>query len=82
MTATFQLLYGYRHCFGKTEYVVGTVATEEEAQAWVNEKQHNSGKGILPPENEPLRTCPVVGCPAKLQKPWFSYRSIAGADPE
>ena len=69
----FELLFGYRHCFGKTLYSAGTVASEDEARHWV-EAQAEQGSPPFFPREEPVATCPVTSCPIRRQKPWFAYR--------
>ncbi len=69
----YELIFGYRHCFGKTVYGAGMADTREEAVQWVVEME--CGEQKLPvPKSEPLRTCPVTSCPIRRQSPWFSFR--------
>jgi len=69
----YELIFGFQHCFGKTEYRAGKVDSREDALLWVAEMERGEKK--LPvPETEPLRTCPVTSCPIRRQVPWFSFR--------
>jgi hypothetical protein len=75
----FELLWGYRHCFGQTAYHAGYAASEAEAQRWVQRQPLGSAMRDLPAE-EPIRRCPVVACPGKRQRPWFGFRAVAPAE--
>ena len=76
----YELLYGYCHCFGKTTYRKGQVASETEARRWVEMGRKDSLRPV-PPGSDPVWTCPVTGCPGHVQRAWFDYRPIlAGED--
>ena len=74
MVESYELIYGFVHCRGRTEYSAGEVDSKEEAEAWV--KNHREGllpKIKIPPE-DPIRYCRAAWCPFKKQKPWFDMR--------
>jgi hypothetical protein len=75
MSTRYDLTCEYIHCFGKHTLALGSVAIEEEAALW-KEKQIRSGSGPSLPENDPIRVCPVIGCPLKRQVPRFDYQKI------
>lgn len=57
MVESYELIYGFVHCRGRTEYSAGEVDSKEEAEAWV--KNHREGllpKIKIPPE-DPIRYC-------------------------
>jgi len=68
---TYELLFGYVHCRGKTTYSAGYANSQEEALSWV--LRHREGQCPPPrvPPDDPLRTCRASFCPLKRQKPWF-----------
>jgi len=72
----FELIFGYRHCFGRTLYSAGTVPCESDAVRWVEEREAQ-GRPPFFPRQEPIATCPVTSCPIRRQKPWFAYRPAA-----
>jgi len=72
----FELIFGYRHCFGQTQYSAGNADTEDAAIRWVEEHETRGRPPFLPRE-EPVATCPVTSCPIRRQKPWFAYRKVS-----
>ena len=72
MPKPFKLTCETIHCFGKKSHDLGNVETREEAQLWVEDRTQNYKRSQLP-EEEPIRSCPVVRCPFKLQEPRFSF---------
>ncbi len=75
----YELLYGYCHCFGKTTYRKGVVASEKEARRWVAASREDLRRPV-PPGSDPVWTCPVAGCPGHVQRPWFAYRLAPGGE--
>jgi hypothetical protein len=73
---TYELLYGYCHCFGRTTYSGGRACSEEDARRWV-ESARAEGRRPVPPGSDPVWTCPVTGCPGHVQRAWFDYRPVA-----
>lgn len=71
MSESYELIYGFVHCRGRTEYSAGEVDSKEEAEAWVK----NHREGLLPkikiPTDDPIRYCRAAWCPFKKQQPWF-----------
>ncbi len=63
------------HCFGKHTSRVGTAESEQEAIDWKNKLTENNKRPPLP-KSDPIRSCPVVRCPLKLQTPRISYRKV------
>ncbi len=72
MPTQFKLTCETIHCFGKKNHDLGNTETKEEAQRWVEDRQQHYKRSLLP-EDDPIRSCPVVRCPFKLQDPRFSY---------
>jgi hypothetical protein len=74
MPESYELIFGFVHCRGRTEYSAGRVGSKEEAEAWVK----NQREGLLPkitiPPEDPIRYCRAAWCPFKRQKPWFDMR--------
>jgi hypothetical protein len=80
---TYELIFGFVHCIGRTEYHAGFADTEEAATEWVRLAQQGKGGRIVIPEADPVRWCPVRHCHMKRQKPWFRYQKTnqtAGSD--
>ncbi|PKL35207.1 MAG: hypothetical protein CVV44_22795 [Spirochaetae bacterium HGW-Spirochaetae-1] len=72
---SYELIYGYRHCFKENVYSAGYVRTRKEAQEWAD--QGNRGIISVPrPSDEESISCPALSCPLKGQSPWFSYRRL------
>lgn len=75
MAESYELIYGFVHCRGRTEYSAGEVDSKEKAEGWVK----NHREGLLPkiiiPTEDPIRYCRAAWCPFKKQKPWFDMRS-------
>jgi len=67
----FELIFGYIHCTGRTEYTAGKAGSEAEAARWAEKRK---GTRVKVPEEDPVRWCPVRHCHMKFQKPWFGYR--------
>lgn len=63
------------HCFGRVTTKMGTVTSQEEAREWFEDQRTNYKRSLLP-ESDPIRTCPVVRCPMKMQVPRYSSREI------
>ncbi len=74
--AMYELMFGYVHCLGRTEYNAGYVDSEETAIKWVDEKRQERSKRSFVPKADPICWCPVRSCHARFQKPWFSYRKV------
>jgi hypothetical protein len=74
MGETFELLYGYIHCRGKTTYSAGMVETEAEARLWLEQNKENKSRRLKIPREDPVRNCKADYCPFRGQKPWVSYR--------
>ncbi|MBL0713956.1 MAG: hypothetical protein JJV98_09650 [Desulfosarcina sp.] len=72
---TFELIWGYGHCFGKTTYHEGRALTEAKARQWVEVRRQAADRPRVPRE-DPVRTCPVAACPGHRQRPWFGYRPV------
>lgn len=75
MSSHYDLICEYIHCFGKTKIKLGEAITLSEAEEWKKEKSGSNYKPSLP-ENDPIRTCPVVRCPLKKQTPQFGFSEI------
>ncbi len=71
----YELLYGYLHCTGRTEYRAGFAATEEEARAWAERQQAPGVRRMKPPPEDPILRCRAAYCPLKRQRPWFGWRA-------
>jgi len=76
----YELQYGFMHCVGRTAYSAGTVATEEEARAWVASRSRSRAAFPGIPDGDPIRWCPVRHCHMKRQRPWFAYREKKATD--
>lgn len=75
MAAQFRLKCETIHCFGKKISDVGSVESREEAELWRDELETGKKKTFFPNE-DPVRTCPVVRCPLKLQKPRYDFIEV------
>ena len=73
-----ELLYGYLHCTGRTQYHGGYAADEAAADRWVRKQVRTGGGRKHVPEDDPVRWCPVRHCHMKRQKPWFGFRTGDG----
>jgi hypothetical protein len=76
MPDKYELIYGYFHCTGKTEYIYGYTDDEEKAKQWVDDNMNNQLKTIRVPDEDPIRCCPAVFCPVKAGKPFTAYRKV------
>lgn len=74
---SYELIYGYCHCFGRTTYRHGLAASEEEARRWVQAAREDPRRPV-PAGSDPVWTCPVAACPGHRQRPWFAYRPVPG----
>lgn len=79
MQPPYELVYGYQHCMGRTQYSAGYVGTIAEALAWSREAAASHSAAVKPPAEDPLRWCPVTHCHMKRQRPWFGYRTADGS---
>lgn len=77
---SYELIYGYMHCIGKTTYPAGVADSREAAEQWVRQKQCAKHPAIRVPDSDPIRWCPVRHCHMKAQKPWFAWRRIDPAE--
>ena len=73
-----ELVFGYLHCVGRTQYHGGYAVDEESADRWARRKSRENGGRVRVPEADPVRWCPVGHCHMKRQRPWFGYRSADG----
>ena len=73
-----ELVYGYQHCVGRTQYHFGYADGEEAADRWARRKTRENGGRVRVPDADPVRWCPVGHCHMKRQQPWFGYRSADG----
>ena len=80
MSESYELLYGFVHCRGRTTYSAGRVNSKKEAEAWVK----NHREGLLPnikiPADDPIRHCRAAWCPFKKQRPWFDMRTSTNTE--
>jgi hypothetical protein len=74
LVLTYELVYGYVHCIGKTTYHAGFCDSVREAEKWVRQARAGKLGRVRVPDNDPIRWCPVLHCHMKAQKPWFGYR--------
>lgn len=74
MPESYELLFGFVHCRGRTTYSAGCVHSKEEAEAWVKSRREGLLPKITIPADDPIRYCRAAGCPFKKQKPWFDMR--------
>ena len=79
MKERYELIYGFLHCVGRTQYHVGYADSEFAADQWAQTNAYRASEIIKVPETDPVRWCPVRHCHMKRQKPWFGYRSTDGA---
>ena len=78
MAAPCELVYGYLHCVGRTQYHGGYAEDEATADRWA---RRNAGRKMgweQVPDGDPVRWCPVRHCHMKRQRPWFGYRAGDG----
>ncbi len=73
MSSQYRLTCEYIHCVGKRVIKMGFADSKEEAKLW---QQKQSGKRTKLPEDDPIRTCPVVRCPMKLQHPRYIIQEV------
>ncbi|MBU2513537.1 hypothetical protein KJ966_19520 [bacterium] len=73
MSGQFRLQCEYIHCFGKRIIEVGVANSEEEARIW---QQKQTGKRASLTEDDPIKSCPVVRCPLKLQIPRYVFLEV------
>ena len=78
MNPSIELIYGYQHCMGRTQYSAGYADSETAAKGWVREHACKGGLRMRVPAEDPVCWCPVVHCHMKRQRPWFGYRSADG----
>ena len=74
MDAPYELVYGYLHCVGRTQYHGGYAVDEAAADRWVRQKSSEKENRLRVPDEDPVRWCPVYHCHMKRQRPWFGYR--------
>lgn len=79
MKPPFELIYGYQHCMGRTQYIAGHADSEAAARRWVREHTCEGASRVRVPAEDPVCWCPVAHCHMKRQRPWFGYRSADGA---
>ncbi len=73
MSGQFRLRCEYIHCFGKRVIEMGFAESEEEARVW---QQEHTGKRASLTEDDPIKICPVVRCPLKLQIPRYIFQEM------
>lgn len=78
MRHPYELIYGYQHCMGRTQYSAGYADSEAAAQRWVRERAGKGAPRVHAPAQDPLCWCPVTHCHMKRQGAWFGYRSAQG----
>lgn len=78
MDGPYELVYGYQHCVGRTQYHGGYAEDEAAAHRWVRQKTEAENGRVRVPDEDPVRWCPVRHCHMKRQRAWFGYRAKDG----
>ncbi len=78
MGERYELIYGFLHCVGRTQYHAGYAESLDTAERWAKTRAWEASGGLGVPETDPLRGCPVRHCHRQRQQPWFGYRSMDG----
>ena len=68
----YELCCRFVHCRGEIIRSAGYVDTEEEARAWLKDKQGLGVKLV----RDVAPNCRVAFCPMRLQPPVYFYRNI------
>jgi len=78
MDTSYELVYGYLHCVGRTQYHGGYAEDEAAADRWARQNAGEKPDPERVPDEDPVRWCPVRHCHMKRQRPWFGYRAADG----
>ena len=78
---TYELVYGYMHCIGRTVYTAGFAESRQAAEEWVHRHRKSNGSPLAAPKEDPVRWCPVRHCHMKRQQPWVDCRPAVSHPP-